>query len=79
MIEKGECEVKSKDKQKLRNQDKKVRCLNPGDHFGEIALIYKARRSASVVSSTYTTLAKISGENFENILSKFPPLKELFL
>ena len=33
-LEKGECVVKVKDKQKLRNSDKKVRTLYPGDYFG---------------------------------------------
>ena len=53
--------------------------MYPGDHFGEIALLYKARRSSSVVSTNFTTLAKMTAEDFENLLSKFPSLKELFL
>ena len=40
-LEKGECEVRVKDKQKLRNTDKPVRNLYPGDYFGEIAVFYK--------------------------------------
>lgn len=72
MIEKGECTVLCKDKQKLRNQDKRVRSLLPGDYFGEVALIYKTRRSCSVQSSDFTTLGKVSEEEFENLISKFP-------
>jgi len=47
-IEKGECIVKVKDKMKLRNADKLVRKLYPSDYFGEIAMIFKERRSTTV-------------------------------
>lgn len=39
-LEKGECVVKVRDKQKLRNSDKKVRTLYPGDYFGVSTMIY---------------------------------------
>jgi CRP-like cAMP-binding protein len=55
-IEKGSCDVTVKDKHKLRNQDKYVRSLKTGDCFGEIAMIYKERRSSSVSSTNFTTL-----------------------
>lgn len=59
-IERGECEVRVKDKSKLRNTDKTVRTIYPGDYFGEIGVIYRERRSCSVVSSNYTTVGRIS-------------------
>ena len=34
VLEKGECIVKVKDKQKLQNEEKQVRKLYPGEYFG---------------------------------------------
>lgn len=59
-IEKGECIVRVKDKKKLRNAEKVVRHLYPSDYFGEIAMIFKERRSTTVSSSNYSSLGKIS-------------------
>lgn len=78
-LEKGECEVKVRDKQKLRNTDKTVRQLYPGDFFGEIAMIYRERRSTSVVSSNYTTLGKISTFKMNEAFAKFPDLKTFMI
>ena len=44
----------------MRNKQKKVRTLFPGDYFGEIAFLYKSKRSTSVTSTNYTTLGKIA-------------------
>lgn len=78
-IEKGECIVKVKDKKKLRNAEKVVRYLYPSDHFGEIAMIYKERRSTSVSSSNYSSLGKIAVDNMPELFFKYPEIKALFL
>lgn len=78
-LEKGECEVRVKDKQKLRNTDKTVRTIYPGDYFGEIAMIYRERRSTSVISSNYTTIGSISNANMTEIFLKYPELKTLMI
>lgn len=49
-----------------------ISILNPGDHFGEIALIYKCKRSATVVSSNYNTFARILKPRFREVVSEFP-------
>ena len=36
-----------------------IRLLTEGEHFGEIALIFKCQRTASVVSLNYNTLARL--------------------
>jgi CRP-like cAMP-binding protein len=59
-IERGECMVQINDKDKLRNKSKKMRTLYPGDYFGEIAFLYNSKRSTSVTSTNYTTLALLS-------------------
>jgi hypothetical protein len=33
--------------------------LKEGDHFGEIAMIYKCRRTATFISKNYNTMAKL--------------------
>lgn len=60
------------DKIGLESGNKKVRNLFAGDHFGEIALIYNCHRSATVIASNYTTLAKLTPDNFKDITSKSP-------
>jgi len=47
MITKGECTVVSKDK--VNFKDNHIRALLPGDHFGEVALLYKCKRTVSIV------------------------------
>src|SRR3972149_4095732 len=42
--------------------------LKPGDFFGEMALIDDSPRSASVISSTETTLLYITKKDFESLL-----------
>lgn len=51
----------------MRNKSKKVRTLQPGDYFGEIAFIYNAKRSTSVTSGNYTTLGKINKSDIETL------------
>ena len=36
--------------------------LKHGDYFGELALLFNCRRSATIKSSNYTTLAKIEAD-----------------
>lgn len=43
-----------------------------GDHFGEISLIYKCKRSATVISTNYNTFAKLKESAFKEINSEFP-------
>ena len=66
-IEKGECQVKVKEKMKLRNTDKLVRTLYLSDCFGEVLMIYKERRSTSVSSVNYSTLGKIHIDKVEEL------------
>lgn len=42
-----------------------------GDHFGEISLFYKCKRTASVMSNNYCTLGKMSEFHFKELLTKF--------
>jgi len=37
-----------------------IKFMRPGDYFGEISLIYGCKRTASVISTKYSTLAMLS-------------------
>ena len=65
----GHCKVKVRDH---NGRQQIIGVLNEGDHFGEIALIYKCKRSATVISSNYNTFARILKPRFREIVSEFP-------
>lgn len=52
-----------------------IRLLVEGDHFGEIACVYKCLRSASVVSRNYNTLASLTSQRYKMIISEHPNFK----
>jgi CRP-like cAMP-binding protein len=68
-LAKGDCFVNARDE---RNDEFLVNILKEGDHFGEISMIYKCPRSATVTSRNYNTLAKLSEDNFQVLISEYP-------
>jgi len=56
-LARGEAKVIMKDKQ---GKDHEISILKEGSNFGEIAMIYKTKRTASVISLNYSTFAKLS-------------------
>lgn len=68
LIAKGKCIVKVQDKFKERWEEKIVRVLQPGDHFGEISMIYNCARSATVVAQDYCTCATLNKPAYHDIL-----------
>ena len=74
LVGRGECVVNFKNEEGVivRNH-----CLlHPSDYFGEIALVYGCKRTASVFSSKYSTVAKLTKPKFKEITSEFPELLE---
>lgn len=73
LIAKGACAVsiidEKKNLQKLKN-------LRPGDYFGEISLVYGCKRTATVVSTKYSTLAMLEKSRYKEILIEFPDLEK---
>jgi CRP-like cAMP-binding protein len=53
-----------------------VRLLVEGDHFGEIGIVYKCPRTASIVSRNYNTMAFLSQPGFREITSDFPEFEK---
>lgn len=46
-----------------------VRTLGPGDHFGDISMLYKVMKSSTVVASQYCTCAMLTRRNY-NLLAE---------
>lgn len=59
--------------------DVQIVTLSDGDHFGEMALIDKAPRSADVTAASEGKLLKISRKNFFEIIRKEPQLASKLL
>lgn len=49
-----------------------------GDHFGEIGLIYGLKRTATVSSKNYGSLACLTQSGLEELYKNFPKLKTCF-
>jgi CRP-like cAMP-binding protein len=56
----------------VRRNGRKIATLGPGDYFGELALLDRGPRSATVVSETDAELAVISQREFFGVLSEVP-------
>jgi|TARA_B110001450_G_C17352267_1_gene372076 CRP-like cAMP-binding protein len=67
LIAKGRCQVMVTDKFKERSEDKIVRVLQPGDHFGEISMIFNCQRSATVKAEDYCTCATLNKAAYQDI------------
>ena len=70
----GHCKVRVKDH---NGREHHRPTLKEGAHFGEIALLYKCKRSATVISSNYNTFAEIKKPRFREVISEFPEYEVL--
>jgi CRP-like cAMP-binding protein len=73
-IAKGACAVFIIDEKK---NNRKIKNLRPGDYFGEISMIFGCKRTATVLSSKYSTLAMLSKVHYKEILIEFPNLQNI--
>ena len=72
LIAKGACQVNIIDEKK---KDRRLKTLRSSDYFGEISLIYGCNRTATVKSTKYSQLAKLTRADYNDILIEFPDLK----
>jgi CRP-like cAMP-binding protein len=49
-----------------------VKLMVEGEHIGEIGLVFKCKRTASVVSRNYNTLGRLTRDNFRMVCSDYP-------
>ena len=68
-IAKGGCNVYVRNKVGLRIR---ANVLKSGDYFGEVAILNESKRTATVRSNNYSTLAYLSKFDFEAIFDKHP-------
>jgi voltage-gated potassium channel len=64
VIEEGQVEV--------RRGDRVVATRGPGDYIGEIALVERRSRTATVVATTPVTIAVIGRREFQGMLDEMP-------
>ena len=69
-IKRGEVEAFSEKTGRVYRQ------MSAGSFFGEIALIYSSRRTASVKTLTYCELFVLYKEDFEQVLDNYPQFSE---
>jgi CRP/FNR family transcriptional regulator, cyclic AMP receptor protein len=58
----------------VRHNSRKVRTLGPGQYFGELALIDRQPRSATVVADTEMDLLVLAQREFNSVLVMMPEL-----
>ncbi|HTZ10111.1 MAG TPA: cyclic nucleotide-binding domain-containing protein [Acidimicrobiales bacterium] len=63
----------------VRRGGRKVASLQPGRYFGELALLDRKPRSASVVSETPMTLLVLEQRRFNGLLDEMPTLSNKLL
>jgi CRP-like cAMP-binding protein len=73
-ISKGDCAVNVRDQNGKKHIA--ISLLVNGAHFGEIALIYKCKRTATVVSRNYNTLARLSYVKWRDVVNVYPKYLE---
>lgn len=73
LISKGECEVWVNDEKRVETF---VRLLRVGEYFGEVALMTQQRRTATVITKSYSNIGSISRETFDEMLIVFPDLQK---
>lgn len=74
-LSKGDCAINITDEQ--GKEYVAVRLLTEGDYFGEIAMIYKCRRTATVVSRNYNTMARITYDRYREVTNEYPEFQRL--
>lgn len=64
-ITRGDCVISIKGQQEMQ-------VVVEGDHFGEIALLYGCRRTATVISRSYTNLAVLTEKRSRELMCYYP-------
>ena len=63
----------------VKKGNRKLTTLGPGDHFGELALLHRGPRNASVVADGSATLLVLGQREFSGVLDSIPGLAHKLL
>ncbi len=63
----------------VKRNNRKAATLGPGQYFGELALLDRRPRSASVISETEMKLLILGQRQFNGVLDAVPPLSRKML
>jgi CRP/FNR family cyclic AMP-dependent transcriptional regulator len=63
----------------VRRNGRKIATLGPGSYFGELALLDRGPRSATVVADTDMEVVIISQREFMAVLDQVPPVSQKLL
>lgn len=63
----------------VKRKGRKVASLGPGSHFGELALLHRGPRNASVVADTPVTVLVLGQREFSGVLDEIPGLAHKML
>jgi len=74
-ISRGDCAVMYTDQNGKTHISSRL--LTEGDHFGEVALLYKCKRTATVVSRNYNTMARMNYSEYKAIVAEYPHFEKL--
>ena len=69
-INSGDCTVNVRDEK--RKEHIALKILVEGQHFGEIGIIYKCKRTTTVLSRNYNTMARLGIRQFNDIVGNAP-------
>lgn len=75
VVKEGEVEVV---RQTAGGGEEQLALLGPGQHFGEVALLYNEKRTATVRATVETTLISVAGQDFATLFEHIPVLRETF-
>jgi CRP-like cAMP-binding protein len=76
IVESGTVNIHTKD---MTGKKILITVINPGDSFGEFALISKCPRSATAQAATPVVLVKVSEEGFQELLAEIPTWAECMM
>ena len=63
----------------VRRKGKKVASLGPGAHFGELALLHRGPRNATITTEAPTTVLVLGQREFSGVLDEIPGLAHKML
>ena len=59
---------------KVSGYETSLGLMNPGELFGEVAMLSQTARSADVVAESTARLLRVTSENFQQLMTDHPPL-----